>query len=243
VPTSVPLPAGLALDAASWKRTPPAVRQLVVHPLAAIQEQEARIAALQARVSQNSRNSDRPPSSDLPYAKRRTLSSGNGRPGAKPGHLGHRQTLLAPTEVLEVKPLSCPCGLTMFPDTTPYDTHQVIELPEIQMHVKHVVLHAARCPQCGRLHKAPLPEEYRYGYGPRLTALIGELSGSQRASRRMAQEFCRSVLGVHISRGAIQCMVERVSGAINPYYEAIAEKVLSQICFFGNFEVCKSLNF
>jgi transposase len=57
-----------------------------------------------------------------------------------------------------------------------------------------------------------------------LTALIGELSGSQRASRGMVQEFCTSVLGVPISRGAIQRAVDRVSEAIKPYYEAMAEK-------------------
>jgi transposase len=71
---------------------------------------------------------------------------------------------------------------------------------------------------------AELPAEHRYGYGPRLMALIGELSGSQRDSRSMVQEFCRSVLGVPISRGAIQRAVDRVSDAITPHYEAIAEQ-------------------
>jgi transposase len=72
--------------------------------------------------------------------------------------------------------------------------------------------------------EAELPAEYRYGYGPRSTALIGELSGSRRDSRSAMQEFCASGLGVPISRGAIQRPVARVSEAINPYYEAIAEK-------------------
>jgi transposase len=107
---------------------------------------------------------------------------------------------------------------------TSYYTHQVIELPEIEMSVTHVVLHETRCPQCGRLLKAPLPEEHRYGYGPCLTALIGELSGSQRDSRSAVQEFCTSILGVSISRGAIQRAVDRVSEAIRPHYEAIAEQ-------------------
>jgi transposase len=100
----------------------------------------------------------------------------------------------------------------------------VIELPEIQMQVKHVVLHEVRCPQCGRRIKAPLPEEYRYGYGPRVTALIGELSGGQRDSRTAVQEFCTSVLGLPISRGTIQRVVDRVSDAVTPHDEAIAEK-------------------
>ena len=54
---SLPLPAGLALDAASWEQTPLVVRQLVVQLLAVIQQQAARIAALEARLSQNSTSS------------------------------------------------------------------------------------------------------------------------------------------------------------------------------------------
>ena len=36
------------------------------------------------------------------------------------------------------------------------------------------------------------------------------------------QEFCTSVLGVPICRGAIQRPIDRVSEAIQPHYEAIA---------------------
>src|SRR5262245_3810126 len=90
------------------------------------------------------------------------------------------------------------------------------------MAVTHIMLHETRCPRCSRLLKAELPAQYRYGYGPRLTALIGELSGGQRDSRTAVQEFCASVLGVPISRGAIQRGVDRVSDAITPHYEAIA---------------------
>jgi transposase len=148
--TSLPLPARLPPDAASWEQTLLMMRQLIVQLLAVIQQQEGRIAALEARLSQNSRNSNRPPSSDPPFATRPSSSTTKGTPGAKPGHPGHRQALLAPTEVIEVTPEACPCGQRKFPVTTPYHTHQVIELPEIQMAVTHVVLHETRCPRCGR---------------------------------------------------------------------------------------------
>jgi transposase len=231
VVASIPLPEGLPLDPTSWEQTPPVVQQLVIHLLAVIQQQEerikaleARIAALEARGQQNSRNSDRPPSSDPPWVKPKAPGGPKGTPGARPGHPGHRQALLEPTEVIEVKPPACACGQPVFPDTRPFYTHQVIELPEINMLVRHFVLHAACCPQCGRVSKAQVPPEAWAGYGPRLTALIGELSGPQRDSRSAVQEFCASVLGVPISQGAIQRCVDRVSEAIKPHYEAIAEK-------------------
>jgi transposase len=222
VTPSLPLPVALPLDHASWEQTPFVVCQVVIYLLAVIQQQQERIAALEARLSQNSRNSDRPPSSDPPYAQRSPRSGARGKPGAKLGHPGHRQAWVAPTEVIALTPEACACGQREFPETQPYHTHQVIELPEIQIAVTHVVLHETKCPRCGRLLKAELPAEYRYGYGPRLTALIGELSGRQRASRTAVQEFCASVLGVPISRGAIQRTVDRVSEAIRPHYEAIA---------------------
>ena len=114
---SLPLPDGLALDTASWEYTPHVVQHVVGQPLAIIQEQtariqalEARMADLEARVQQRSSNSDRPPSSDPPYEQRPTRAGPHGKPGAKPGHPGHQQALLAPTEVIEVKPAACACG-------------------------------------------------------------------------------------------------------------------------------------
>ena len=154
--------------------------------------------------------------------KPKTPSEPKGTPGARPGHPGHHQVLLEPTEVIVVRPPACGCGQTAFPDARPYYTHQVIELPDIQMIVRHFVLIPAHCSRCGKVTKAPVPPVASSGYGPRFTALLGELSGSQRGSRSAVQEFCRSVLGVPISQGAIQRAVVRVSEALKPYYEAIA---------------------
>jgi transposase len=226
---SLPLPDGLPLDPTSWEQTPIVVQEVVIHLLVVIRQQaermstlEARIATLEAQRQRNSSNSDRPPSSDPPWVKPNTPGQPKGAPGARPGHPGHRQVLLEPTEVIEVQPPACSCGQTAFPEARPYYTHQVIELPDIQMSVRHFVLYAACCSRCGKVTKAPVPPAASSGYGPRFTALLGELSGSQRSSRSAVQEFCRSVLGVPISQGAIQRAVDRVSEALKPYYEAIA---------------------
>jgi transposase len=164
--TSLPLPAGLSLDAASWTQTPLVVRQLIVQLLAVIQQQTARIAALEAQLSQNSRNSDRPPSADPPCVTRPSSSTTKGTPGAKLGHPGHRQALLAPTEVIEVTPDVCACGQQEFPATMPYHTHQVIELPEIQMAVTHVVLHEGHCPDVAASSKPSCRPSTAMGMGP-----------------------------------------------------------------------------
>src|SRR6266540_2363060 len=68
----------------------------------------------EARLKQNSTTSSQPPSADSPYKKprRRPTSATPRKAGGKPGHHGHRQVLLAPTSVLELKPELCECGNT-----------------------------------------------------------------------------------------------------------------------------------
>ncbi|MBC7358448.1 Transposase IS66 family protein [Desulfacinum infernum DSM 9756] len=123
----------------------------------------------------------------------------------------------------EVHPTRCDCGRTEFEHPEPYYTHQHIELPEIVMQVLPFVLFKGRCRHCGKTVKGHVPPEYQTGYGPRLSALIAELGGIDGAGRETIQTFLASVLGVPISQGGIQKVIDRVSQAIEPHYEAIQE--------------------
>jgi transposase len=104
----------------------------------------------------------------------------------------------------------------------PYYTHQVLELPPIRIDVTHWVLYQGWCGDCGRWTKAQVPAEHAMGYGPRFSALMGELAGTYGNGRRMVQTFCASVLQVPITLGAIQKVLDRVAQAIEPHYTAIA---------------------
>jgi transposase len=119
-------------------------------------------------------------------------------------------------------PEGCGCGSNEFDLIQPYYTHQEIELPPIEMEVTPWVLHQGRCLGCGHWHKAQVPGEHVTGYGPRLSALMAELAGTYGNGRRMVQSFCSSVLGIPISLGAIQKVLDRVRLAIDPYYTLIA---------------------
>jgi transposase len=214
-----------------WEQTPPAV-QAYVHTLHdelshlrhEMEQLQERIEHLEARLKQNSTTSSRPPSSDSPYKKprRRSGSKRSRKGGGKPGHPGHRQVLLAPTSVEELRPDACVCGSGELGVLSPYDTHQVIELPRIEMEVNHWVLYQGQCVACGRWCKAPVPAEQTTGYGPRFSALMAELAGTYGNGRRIVQSFCASVLGVPISLGAIQKVLDRVTLALDPYYTSIA---------------------
>ncbi len=207
-----------------WAQTP-ATLQSYVHMLHnELTQLRARVDALEARLRQNSTTSHRPPSSDSPYKKPRqhTMTTPRRKAGGKPGHPGHRQVLLPPTTMRELTPKCCACGNRTFAVTTPYHTHKVIELPPIAMEVTHWVLHRSWCLACGRWMQAQIPPEHASGYGPRFSALVGELAGTYGNGRRMVQTFCASVLGVPLSLGAIQKVLNRVTQAIDPYYVVIA---------------------
>ena len=90
------------------------------------------------------------------------------------------------------------------------------------MDIHHFILQQGGCSHCGRTLKAQIPSAHQAGYGPRLTALVGQLAGMHRNSRRLIQDFCHSVLHIPMSLGALQKMIDRASSAILPHYEAIA---------------------
>ncbi len=122
-----------------------------------------------------------------------------------------------------VYPASCECGHSGLVTSEPYHTHQVIELPPIEMQITHFELHQGHCVGCGQRLKAKVPLGFETGYGPRLSALVGELSGMHGTSRRLIQDFCHSVLHIPMSLGAVQKIVDRVSESLVPHYELIAE--------------------
>src|SRR5689334_15763785 len=95
-----------ALPQDLWDQTPPAVRayietlegqvQTLTSMLPTLQEQ---VRALQEQVTQTSRNSSRPPSSDLPPSQRPRRPRGQRRRGGQPGHPGQTRRL-APVEAV-----------------------------------------------------------------------------------------------------------------------------------------------
>src|SRR5262245_34249586 len=112
-----------------WAQTPLAV-QAYVHALCdEVAQLHDRVETLEARLQQNSTTSSKPPASDSPCKKPRlrTAAATPRKAGGKPGHPGHRQVLLPPTTVKELRPERCACGNTTLTLVKPSYTHQVLE--------------------------------------------------------------------------------------------------------------------
>jgi transposase len=172
-----------------WDHTPGAVQAHVLTlqtQLHALQQQyhqrQPQVDTLQGRLDNTSNTSSKPPSSDSPFTKP-TRRPSSGKRGARKGHPGSGATLLAPTDVQHVYPAPCACGQGALGAPTLYPTHQGLERPPIAMEITPVLLHQARCVGGGAVLKAALPSAQTTGYGPRLTALSGELGGMHRNGR------------------------------------------------------------
>ena len=221
---------------AEWLQTPEAVRSYIemlekniLLLSGTVAELKERTEKLEQRVNRNSQNSNQPPSADGPFKKpERKKKKAKRKRGGQKGHRGHRQQLLDPTQVIPVRPGFCSCGNRKFDDVEVFYTHQQIELPEIELKVTHYQLHKGDCSRCGRSVSARLAPVQRPGYGPRMSALIAELSGMQGVSRLAVQQFLSSVLGLSISTGALQKVIDRVSNAMEPAYERIGQVARSE---------------
>ena len=216
---------------ADWLATPPAVRnyiesqdQVLIQLAGQVEQLRKRVEELENPLNKNSQNSNKPPSSDGPFKKlRKKADKKKHKKGGQKGHKGYRQQLLKPTRTVKIAPKQCSCGNCDFTGRRlkSFYTHQVVELPQIKMDVTHYILQQGRCRNCGQMVKAALTDDIQSGYGPRFSALIAELSGTEGMSRQAVQRFCHSVLNVPISVGGIQKVIDRVSEAIKPIYDRI----------------------
>ena len=217
-----------------WQRTPPSVQGVIVRLLervAALEQEVSNLRTaheqLREQTQRSSHNSSQPPSSDAPRVPPRQPRKASGRKrGAQPGHEGHQRTLYpveACQSVTDHRPAQCgACGSALSGDDPTPVRHQVVELPEVKPLVDEYRLHQLRCPECGDVTRATLPAEVSTsGYGPRLVATVGLLSGPYRQSERQTQHALTDFYQVDVALGTINKLRQEVSDAVaEPVREA-----------------------
>jgi transposase len=210
----------LGISAEDWAATPVAVRVLVMELL-------QRVAQLEARLNQTSRNSSKPPSSDPPQTKPRAAKAPSGRKsGGQPGHEGHGRKVKPASEVdrvIDVRPEQCrQCGTLLLGEDAEPERHQVTEVPRIAPVVTEYRRHCLWCVACGARTQAEWPATMPRGsFGPRLQATVGYLTGRIGASQREVQDILATLYQTEVSVGGIGGLEQAVSGALaTPVAEA-----------------------
>ncbi|MCI0570014.1 MAG: IS66 family transposase [Myxococcaceae bacterium] len=177
------------------------------------------MAALEARLRQNSQNSSRPPSSDPPdVARIPKKPPSERRPGGQPGHEGHERELLSEEEVnrvVAVKPCRCRrCGRALSGKDPAPRRHQVWELVLVRPWVIEYQLHTLSC-SCGEQTSAELPEGVpKSAFGPRLQATVASCTGLYHLSKRITQGLMRDLFGVELSTGSVSACERAASAAL-----------------------------
>lgn len=192
---------------------------------AAVGALTARVAELEARLGQSSRNTSRPPSSDPPGTTPPAAQPSGRRPGGQPGHPGRFRALLSPEQVdaiIGCLPARCAgCGAALSATAAASDPaderRQVWEVPPVAVMVTEYRLAARRCGGCGQVTRAPLPSGVGAdGCGPRLTAVSATLSGRYRLSKRETAACLDDVFGVDVAVGTVSALEQTVSAALAP---------------------------
>lgn len=198
---------------------------------------EARVAELERRLNQSSRNSSLPPSQDPPSAPPRPGKKGSGRGrGGQLGHEGRHRRLLPPEQVDEVVehwPVRCRSCAHVFGEPERVDAAepwrlQVAELPPIAIHVTEHRLHGVCCPECAARTRAKLPREVpRSAFGPRLQAAVVTLAIRNRVSRRDTTELARELFGVEVSTGSVDAIIQRAGEALAGPHTRLEQRIKS----------------
>ena len=176
---------------------------------ARINELEARCAFLEqqvkellAKLSSNSSNSHRPPSSDFPKKSTKSSKNRSKDSGKRKRRPGISRTALEPDDVTEfvgVHPSLCShCGATLEKmPSTDTQVSQHIDLPkELELDVIELHRSVVCCPCCGKSTCAPFPEGLsRKLVGNRLAAFISILRPKFHLSVRHIQDFLQMLFG------------------------------------------------
>jgi transposase len=195
------------------------------------------VAVLGEKLGRNSKNSHLPPSTDPPgriggSTKNKKSKKSRRKRGGQPGHKGSHRALLPENQVDEFVNLyppkceNCWVALPKVPDPRP-KRYQVVDAPPLKPHVTEFRRHAVKCTRCGHKTRAPYDAQQipSSSFGPRLTGLVGLLTGVYHVSRRKTVTLLSDVLGVKIALGTVSAMEARVSEAIKPAVDEVCDHV------------------
>ena len=201
--------------------------------IAALEEQNAHLSArvqeLEARLSKDSHNSNKPPSSDgfnKPTKPVNLRQKTGKRPGGQPGHPGHTLELVDnPDHTLVHAPPTCAgCGTSLKDaPVLSKERRQVFELPPLKLEVTEHQAHSCVCPHCNTLNAGEFPQDVTQPaqYGPQMLGLCVYLSQYQLLPLARTQELLVDLLGHAPSKATIGAAIAGCSHTLHPVEAAI----------------------
>lgn len=186
-------------------------------------------AELRARVSLNSLNSSKPPSSN-PFIKPKSLREKTGRkPGGQPGHKGHTLRVSRKPDVrIEHKVNHCNhCGLDIPQnESTGYKTRQVVDVQIIPIVTEHCV-QSKICPVCGKETTAAFPQGVNHyiQYGDTFNSIIICLNKGNYIPYDRLSKISKDILGIPVSSGTLVNIIHECGKSLEDSMEYIKDQL------------------
>jgi transposase-like protein len=192
----------------------------------------AKVAELTAKLNKNSKNSDKPPSSD---GLKKSAPKNSRVPSDKPsgGQKGHEGTTKELTEtpdtIVELVPVdNCECGGAII-ETEKYTVRQVSDIQPAKMITVEYRAKEGVCVECGKEHKGSFPENVKgtVSYGENIQAVATYLTSYQLLPLKRTTELIHDLFGVKISQGAIVSAAQEAYEKLEDTQTRIEEELLN----------------
>jgi len=151
---------------AVYKAGPEAVTNLIEQLAAIIAKLEERVKSLEERLNKNSRNSSKPPSTDVYATKKpkpKSMRTKSGKKiGGQNGHLGTTLRMVDnPDETMIYNVNECSSCHTSLEDeeTKDYERRQTFDILPVRLYSTEHRAEIKSSPKCGHINKAEFPDD------------------------------------------------------------------------------------
>lgn len=196
-----------------------------------IEKLQQKIAVL----SKTSKNSSKPPSSDIVKAKSKDKNSKKNKQGGQPGHKKHTRKPFDKEEIdhfYEHELSACPqCLGELIPYEEKNITIQQISIKENPIEKIEHTAHAYYCENCNKFYYGKMPDEIvKQGlFDSTSTALVGYMKFALHASYSTIKNYFKDVLKISVSRGQLAKLVNKVGESLKISYLELLEKLKSEL--------------
>lgn len=197
-----------------------------------VDELTLKVEDLEGRLSKNSSNSSKPPSSDgykkpAPKSLRKKTGKKSG------GQNGHKGTTLkqvsTPDEIITHHCDTCSCGSHLENGTVlSEERRQIFDIPKPCIEVVEHVVQTIQC-SCGKIHTGDFPEGVTapVQYGPAVRSLAVYLNQYQHLPYERTCEALRDIFGCRLSQGTLKNILAECYTKLEASEEAIKGHIQS----------------
>jgi len=206
----------------------------------------AEVKTLKEKLSKNSKNSSKPPSSDG-YSKPapKSLRKKTGKPsGGQRGHKGQTLRMVDTPDIVETYEITscshCLADLSHAP-VVDVERRQIFDLPPIELEVTEHQAHIKQCTSCGKSSKAMYPDTIGKGaqYGTNIQAILTYFNQYQLLPYQRTQEMFQDLFNIHLSQGTIKNVLSRGANALTDFTEHLKTSLLqSPVNYFDETGLC-----